>query len=618
VKPTVAVLSFLVLSVLLVAGTVAQVPTLPCLETVDGVRYTRGVLRDKRVVVLCWHGLGCPMSKVYTPRLGSIAREFKDQPVQFFLIHSNIQDSLDAIREHAASHRLGFPVVRDGEGRLARHFGVTRTTEVLVLDGRRQIAYRGAVDDQYGYRKTGSGLGTYRKEAPEHHYLRDAIRSLLAGEKIAVTRTDPMGCALGLAPQPRVAPGADTPTFHGHIQHILQRHCQRCHHEGGAAPFALETYEQTRGWGDMIQEVIVERRMPPWGANPQIGRFRNDPRLSDEDIAAITSWVEAGAPKGDPAQAPAKISWPVGWAIGAPDVVYTAGKHRVPAEGRLPYRYVHVPTEFPEDRWVQAAQVVSTSPEVVHHVLVLLQEDRNRRGKGRPYRPPFHWSQLFQDVPPAERMEHIRRNEKYLKDLLQAGGGIHGYFLAELPGGPPIVYPEGHAKLLPAGATLVFQIHYTPNGKVRESETRLALRFAKTAPKHVRSVHAASSVTFTIPPGAPRHRVTTSFRFPRGATLLSFLPHMHLRGHSMRYSLARPDGSTETLLDVPHFDFDWQQEYVLAKPLRVAKGSRLVAEAVFDNSPGNPQNPDPRQTVYFGLQSDEEMMIPYFEVIWDR
>jgi len=594
----------------------AQIQPLPSLKTVDGVRYTRGVLRDKRVVVLCWNGLGCPMSKVYTPRLKSIAREFKHQPVQFFLINSNVQDSLAAIREHATSHQLGFPVVQDNNGRLAGRFGVTRTTDVLVLDGKRQIAYRGAVDDQYGYRKGGD---TYRKDAPTQHYLRDAIHSLLKGTKIAVQKTDPMGCALGLAPKPKPQAGtADAPTFHGRIQHLLQRHCQRCHHDGGGAPFALETYEQAQGWADMIQEVVVERRMPPWGANPKIGKFKNDPRLAAADIAAIKSWVEAGAPRGDAAKAPAKIAWPTGWAIGKPEVVYKAEKYQVPAEGRVPYRYVYIRTGFEEDRWVQAAQVVSTSPEVVHHVLVLLKDPRRNRDKGLPYTPRFHWSQLFLDVPRAERKRHIRRNQKYLKDFLQAGGGIHGYFLAELPGGPPIVYPEGHAKLLPAGATLIFQIHYTPNGKVTESETRLALRFASKAPEHARSVHAAASVTLEIPPRAANHKVVTTFRFQRGARLLSLLPHMHLRGKSLRYVLVRPDGHKEILLEVPHFDFDWQQEYILQKPLRIPKRSRLVAEAIYDNSADNPQNPDPNKTIYFGLQSEEEMMIPYFEVIWDR
>ncbi len=237
------------------------------------------------------------MSKVYTPRLKSIAKKFQDQPVQFFLINSNVQDGVAAIREHAASHQLGFPVVRDGDGRLARHFGVSRTTDVLVLDSQRRIAYRGAVDDQYGYRKTQAGIGTYRKQAATKHYLQDAITSLLRGGKVAIPKTDPMGCALGLAPRPVARVGIDTPTFHGRVERILQRHCQRCHHDGGAAPFALETYEQARGWADMIQEVVVERRMPPWGANPKIGKFKNDPRLASKDIAAIQSWVEAGAPK---------------------------------------------------------------------------------------------------------------------------------------------------------------------------------------------------------------------------------------------------------------------------------------------------------------------------------
>jgi hypothetical protein len=274
-----------------------------------------------------------------------------------------------------------------------------------------------------------------------------------------------------------------------------------------------------------------------------------------------------------------------------------------------------------EDRWVEAADVCSTAPEVVHHVLVLLEgDDAAPAGAARPYRPPFNPFSLLQGADPSEYPAWIRRYRRQIRrDLpVGGGGGLNGYFLATAAGARGLDYPPGRAKLLPAGATLVFQIHYTPVGRAIAGEvTSVALRFAKAPPAEAVDTRSIATVVFEIPPGASEHRVEAGYTLPRGGKLLALQPHMHLRGKSFRFVARLPDGKEEVLLAVPRYDFDWQHRYVLSEPKALPAGTELRATGTFDNSAANPYNPDPSKTVGFGLQTDEEMMIGYFEITWD-
>ena len=543
-----------------------------------------------------------------------IAAEFEGRSVRFFLVNSNVQDTRAEILAVAEGQKLGFPVVRDVGGILAARFKATRTTEVIVLDRARLPAYRGAVDDQYGYGRdesAGESVLTYRKDAPSVHFLRDALNDILAGHPATTATTDPMGCALGLEWNEK-AVAADQPvTFHGQIEPLLQAHCQGCHHAGGSAPFALTEYGKARGWSDMIREVVTERRMPPWNADPEIGSFKNNRTLSPETVDLIARWVDEGAVRGDPQKAPEKRTWPETWAIGKPDEILTVPEITVPSEGRVDYRYANIKTDFGEDRWVTGAQVKSTGNEVVHHVLVFLKESReSARRTDRPWTPTWSIKTLYSHLPGRERRKHMMRQSRYYRDIQNSGGGLFGYFIAVLPGELPTVLPEGQALFLPKGATVTFQIHYQPIGKPVKSQTSLALRFSDKPSLRVRNIWAATSVTFTIPPRTEAHPETARHVFQRGGTLLSLKPHMHVRGKSARYILERLDGSRETLLHVPEYDFDWQHSYVFTEPKRVEKGETLHFEVTYDNSAGNPYNPDPAETVYFGLQTDDPSSSP--------
>lgn len=423
--------------------------------------------------------------------------------------------------------------------------------------------------------------------------------------------------ALQTAGAGRVA-GAEAVTYFGDVERIFRNHCVECHRVGGNAPFALVSFEDVRRKAKTIREVVEKRIMPPWGASPQHGAFVNDPSLTAKDIAKLGRWIEGGMERGDAARALPPPPPRAEWQIGTPDVIFETEPVEVPGEGPVPYRYVRLPTNLREDRWVEATQILSTSPEIVHHVLVFIERAAPPApGVTRPWTPPFDPTRLLEGSEPGEAWKWIAKFQDHLKDLqVGGGGGLNGSFATSLSGGRGMNFPPGRAKLLPAGATLTFQIHYTPVGTKRESKTRIGLRFAKAPPREPLDSRSLATVAFTIPPGAKSHEVKATKVLPRDALLVSLRPHMHLRGKSFRFIAEQPDGREEILLDVPKWNFEWQVEYILAKPKLLPRGTRLRAHATYDNSSGNPANPDPTKEVFFGLQSHEEMMIGYYEVVW--
>jgi hypothetical protein len=211
--------------------------------------------------------------------------------------------------------------------------------------------------------------------------------------------------------------------------------------------------------------------------------------------------------------------------------------------------------------------------------------------------------------------EHLARSQKKgEQNDLGFQEGI-SFFIGNVPGTMPLVFPEGSAKFLPKGSGIIFQMHYTPNGKATKDKTIMGLKFAKTPPKHVLRTASAVNFRFEIPPNEANYQIGATMPIKRDVTLIALTPHMHLRGKAFRYEVEFPDGRMETLLEVPRYDFGWQIRYVLDKPLLLRKGSRMFCSAVFDNSTDNPWNPDPNQTVYWGDQTWEEMMIGFYDYI---
>ncbi len=546
----------------------------------------------KRAIVLVFLGTDCPVGNLYVPRLVELNKEYRSKGVVFLGINSNAHEDRASVARYAKENGIDFPVLKDVENRVSDTVLAERTCETLVLDGIARIRYRGAIDDQYVQGKA--------KESPSHNYLKDALNALLKDQPIPVTSTAVAGCLLDRV-EPKPAPSAGAPrvrapsadlaralgshdgearvkpgavTYAADVARIIQDRCQSCHRPGRVGPFPLLSYDDARKHAAMIEEVVEQRRMPPWHADPRFGHFANDRSLSADERARLLAWVEQGAPLGDVKELPPPKTFDEGWSIGKPDVVFEIPEpYYVPAQGTVAYVHFRVPTNFQEDRWIQAAEAVPGDPAVVHHIVVYLMD---RSGN------------------------------------LKRGPGEH--FCGYAPGEMPTSLPPGTAKKIPAGTDLIFQLHYTPNGRMRVDRSKVGFVFAKEPPKRQAYTIAIANPDLILPPHRENLAVSSTAVLGADARLLSFMPHMHLRGKDFRYAIALPGESPRVVLSVPAYDFGWQTYYVLKEPIDLPKGTQIECLAHFDNSSNNPYNPDPSKLVRWGEQTWEEMMIGYVDV----
>jgi len=399
----------------------------------------------------------------------------------------------------------------------------------------------------------------------------------------------------------RGAQGADIPTYYRDVLPILQTHCQSCHRAGEIAPMAFDSYQHTRPFAAAIREQTTMRKMPPWFADPCCGHFSNDRSLSAAEIATLAAWAEAKAPAGDPAVAPPAAKLTEGWNIATPDTVFSMPKAKmIPASGDVPYQYIILPTRFTEDRWVSMSEIRPSNRAVVHHAVAYIRQPSSNWLRGAPVGVPFS----ADDLPAGA----LRQDAFFtISDIL----------LVYAPGSLPDAWPAGFAKLIPAGSDIVLQLHYTTTGHATQDQTRLGLVFAPGPPaKRVLTVQLTND-TFSIPPADSDYRVEVHGSIPNDALLLSFVPHMHLRGKTFEYNIVQPHGRVRTLLRIPHYNFFWQLSYRLASPIPLKAGTILQAVATFDNSANNSHNPDPTATVTWGEQTWAEMMVGFFDVAVD-
>lgn len=378
---------------------------------------------------------------------------------------------------------------------------------------------------------------------------------------------------------PATAAEAAVPSFYADVLPILQNHCQECHRPNAIAPMPLITYKDVRPWAASIRANVVGRKMPPWFADPCCGTFSNGRALTEEEINTLTSWAAGRAPAGDPKDAPPPKVWPDRWDLASPDAVFQMpDAFAVPDKGSLDYQRFVISTGFNEDRWVKAVEVRPGVRAVIHHVVVYIREAGEKWTKG-----------------------------PVTSDLLAVYA----------PGSGATTFPEGMAKLVPKGADLVMELHYTPNGHAATDRTSIAVVFAKKPPaQRVISLQLAR-LDLRIPAGDRDYHVSTWGTVPNDALLLGFFPHMHLRGKAFEYDRILDDGRPEPLLRVNHFDFHWQLPYRLAQPIPLKKGTKLSVTAWYDNSANNPLNPNPSADVTWGEQSSSEMLVGFFDVAVD-
>ncbi len=536
----------------------------------DGKQRSLSGFKDRKFVVVAMTSTSCPLSKKYLPTMVELATKYAAAGVQFIAVNCVPTDKSDAMMSAAKSLGTAALYVHDADENLARHVGAMTTTDVLVLDASRTVVYHGAIDDQYG-------IG-YALDAPRHTFLATALDSLLAGKTPEVAATAAPGCTLDHESADSATPAV---TYHNRISRIVQQNCIECHRTGGVGPFPLDTYADVVAHAAMIREVIERDTMPPWfAAKPETGHasiWSNDRSLSDADKNDMVAWIKGSRPAGDAADAPIPQTFADEWTLGKPDyVVQLPNPIAIKATGTMPYQFVTTETTLAEDKWVQGYEILPTDRSVVHHVLVNVHE----KGQGK-----------------------IRDREE----------GIGGYWAAYVPGNAGQWYPDGFAKKLPAGATVSFQIHYTPSGEATEDQLQMGLIFAKSEPKYVVTTIPLADPDLNIPPGEANHIETITRPVPVDINVMAYMAHMHVRGKSFNFELTTPDGKTETLLDIPRYDFNWQLRYDYREPKVIPKGSRVKVTAVFDNSDGNPANPDPAKLVRWGPQTYEEMLIGYVE-----
>jgi hypothetical protein len=405
-------------------------------------------------------------------------------------------------------------------------------------------------------------------------------------------------CLIGWA---QLSKGA--PTYYRDVLPILRGHCEVCHRTGGIAPISFESYEQAGRYAEAIRLATANRSMPPWFAVAGIGRFSNDPSLSSEEIATLAAWASAKAPAGDPRDAPVARDWAEGWSIGRPDLVVKMTQAvKLPASGDVDYTYEIIPTHFAEDRWVQMAEVQPSARGNVHHAVVYIRPPESNWLRHAPVGKAF----TAETLADAEDRRGAHWTDS---DIL----------LVYAPGSSPDEWPATMAKFVPAGSDLVFQMHYTTSGKAAADQTSVGLVFSKRPPPQRVLTLQLTNDHFVIPPGVDDFRVEARGTLPNDATLLSFFPHMHLRGKRFEYNLVKHQRAQEGGLDVEpllrvNYHFHWQMSYRLAEPRVLKAGTELQAVARYDNSSKNPHNPDPTAAVRWGEQTYDEMMIGFFDV----
>jgi len=419
-------------------------------------------------------------------------------------------------------------------------------------------------------------------------------------------RVLPFVAALGVIAAAIPAGAADTasaPTFSKDVLPILQKNCQSCHRPGEIGPMPLLTYEQARPYARAIKRATESKKMPPWFADSSVQHYTNDMSLDTADIAKLGAWADAGAPEGSPSDAPPARQFADGWNIVEPGktpdkLVQMPDVYQIPAKGTLEYTYIIIPSGFTEDTWVTAAEIRPGNRALMHHAVLYLRTPGSQWLHEYPKNVPF--------VPAPREGTQGRSSDG---DRTAEGSLADEWIVGYVPGAPPYTLPDDTAFLVKGGSDFVLQLHYTANGTAGVDQTRIGLNIAKHAPSKRAFIALVADAGFTIPAGDPAYSAKARFTLATDAEILGAGPHMHLRGKAMDMQAVYPDGSKETLFNVPHYDFNWQQLYEFGTGKKAPKGTRIEVTGTWDNSEANRFNPNPKVDVKWGDQSWEEMLL---------
>lgn len=528
-------------------------------------------LSDSEAVVIMVHGNGCPIVRNALPDFRDVRDEFQGRNVHFLLLNSVEYDNRESLQQEVEEWEIDFPILDDEAQIVGMGLKLTHTAEVLVIDPSDwSIKYRGPINDRLEYER--------QKAEASKHYVTDTLNSMLAGEEVEFHAIAPKGCLINF---PDRQNDETEISYSRDIAPTLLENCGGCHATGGIAPWAMVNYEIVKSFAPTIRQVLREKRMPPWHADPHVGAWKNDRDITPQERQLIVRWIDAGTPRGvgpDPLAEREDII--EDWPLGPPDYIIEFPEYEVQATGVVEYQYFTVDNKMEEDAWLRAMTVVPGDTRVLHHVLMgtVNADDSNRRGA--------IWSQFMGGYAPGTE-----------------ASGVSG--------------PENAGVLVRSGTKFRAQMHYTPIGKIVKDQTRVGLYFFDEPPETVKRSGVVLNTIFQIPPNTKDHQVRSYLTFHRNATLHSLLPHSHYRGKSSRFTLEYPDGTEELLLSVPNYDFNWQTSYEFVEPVSVPAGARLHHVTVYDNSIQNPANPDPEKTVRWGQQSWQEMLYGSFVFTWD-
>jgi mono/diheme cytochrome c family protein len=511
-------------------------------------------LADAKAVVLVTHASGDAELRRLAPALNALAAKHPD--VEFRMLNSSLKDNFDTVAADAGAAGVKIPVLLDRYQLVGEALGVTRAAEVIIVNPKTWgVAYRGAAAE-----------------------AGPALDAVLAGKTYRVTASN--GSAIAFPERAKRAEFAKI-SYARDVAPILERNCVACHSQGGIGPFAMSSYDMVKGFAPMIRETIRTDRMPPYNADPHVGKFSDNKNMTAAEIKTLVHWIEAGAPRGEGADplAVAKHVAPE-WPLGKPDLVLNIPSYKVPASGIVDYQRPYTVNPLTEGKWIRATTVKPGDRKAVHHVLT-------------------GW---MKDVPGSGQTSSETRWR----------GSVGGYAV----GAESNVFGGDVGTFLPAGGAVGYQMHYTPYGKETTDNSQIGVYFRKDAPKYImRSVVVIDS-SIELQPNTARHKETAYVYFEKDALLYSAFPHAHYRAYSNDLWLQTPDGKKKLLLSLPRYDFNWQRAYTFAEPIKIPAGSKLIANYVYDNSKRNPSNPDPKIKVTWGEQSHEEMLFTSVSFRW--
>ncbi|MDB5386655.1 MAG: thiol-disulfide isomerase-like thioredoxin [Planctomycetaceae bacterium] len=528
-------------------------------KDIRGLQRSIADLGKKQAYVFVFTTTHCPLVQKTIPKLIELDARYASRNVQIVAVNVGADDSIRDMAAQAIELDAAFPFVKDYDLSCAKSLGVERTPEIVVLNADRKLVYRGRIDDQLR-------LGGARPE-PSRRDLEEALNDVLENREVRVSQTTVDGC---LITTPAIVSKSEPiPTFHQDIAPILQQRCVSCHRPNTAAPFSLLTFADAQAQAEMLAEVVVDQRMPPWYANPKHGTFQNDPSLSKAERDTLVRWVRTGRIEGKPPETPVNSELSTSkWRIGKPDLIITMLQQEgIPSTGFVPYRVTLLPYLFLNDTWVEAFEILPDNPAVVHHC-----------------------------------------NMAY---VTTKGASQETFLTGFVPGGQPLDmgrFNNGVACFVPRFSTLVLQIHFTTTGKPEKCRISVGLRFPRRI-VHKQFQHILLDPhRLRIPPEHGAFAVHSERVLNCDATLLGLFTHMHVRGKDATFFAERPDKSRETLLQIPNYNFEWQLGYEIEPGKKqFPKGTRIEAIAHYDNSAFNPYNPDSKRTVPWGQQTYDEM-----------